>query len=214
MDRYKLKKNVKRRIGGFDVARIIVVSDNAFFKMGMELLVNEIRSVNNSHFDNIDFYSLTTKDSLLKETLNETPSAIIVDSNIITAYALYLCHRHKNIILLSSNELNVTNVKELFYGTNDFNMKVKIPSYALLTTLSSKEKRLCKYLFYGFRPKLIGMLLGISEKTVSSHKRNIMRKIGCSRVMDFNKALVLYNKMHNENSTIYLPINLSKEQCE
>lgn len=178
--------------------RFMVVSNNSYFKIGVALAVRNFNVAEGAgELRNVELYSLDSASSILNTIGTNSFIAMVIDGEIIDAYALYLCHTYNNIILVSSRELTMNRLKGILkLNPNACRDKFKPPFHILMTTLSSREKRLCRYLYHGYRPKLIGMLLGISEKTVSSHKKNIMRKIGCSCKMDFNKAIVMYSRFY------------------
>ena len=191
--------NVKKSsvsCGFIKKVRFIVVSNNSYFKTGVALAVRDFNVTEKAEETrSVELYSLDSASSILNTIEKNSFIAMVIDGEIIDAYALYICHAYKNIILVSSKELTMNRLKGILnLKPNACRDKFKPPCHVLMTTLSLREKRLCRYLYHGYRPKLIGMLLGISEKTVSSHKKNIMRKIGCSCKMDFNKAIVMYNR--------------------
>lgn len=59
--------------------------------------------------------------------------------------------------------------------------------------LSSRELLVLKYLSQGYRNKEIANILMISEKTVSTYKKRIMDKLGCSTI----SSLILFSHRNN-----------------
>lgn len=146
--------------------------------------------------------SIDYLDLYLYESLKNVHKLIfIVEHTLMPGVSLHLCHfSHGNIFVISANELNFDKIKQLlFMHSTKSEVHINTPNYSLLSRLTSREKRLCTYLYLGYKPKFIGLLLGISEKSVYGYKSRIMKKIGCSRKSEFNKAIVNYNLFCRNN---------------
>lgn len=59
-----------------------------------------------------------------------------------------------------------------------------------LTPLTDREKQIMRYLAAGHRQCDISKMLSISDKTVSGHKHNVMKKLGIQRSSDLNYWLL------------------------
>ena len=62
-----------------------------------------------------------------------------------------------------------------------------------IINLSAREKEVFPFLADGMSPRQIAKLLGISPKTVESHKYNIMEKLNVSSVADLTKIALRKN---------------------
>lgn len=71
--------------------------------------------------------------------------------------------------------------------------------------LSGTEYTVLRYCGKGLRPKEIAVVLGCSEKTVNTHCRNSMRKMGMSkRVELYQYATIIMNNDGSERATLCL----------
>jgi DNA-binding CsgD family transcriptional regulator len=59
-------------------------------------------------------------------------------------------------------------------------------------TLSEREREIVGYVSSGLSASEIAMLLSISEHTVKVHKKNILKKMGCSNTAQMTALASLY----------------------
>ncbi|OEE41661.1 response regulator transcription factor [Vibrio anguillarum] len=126
-------------------------------------------------------------------------------------------HTDQNYIIFSSmphslikEHLEKINIKVYISKQDDIsNIKTKLESYInshcdiyvdtssdaneLVNSLSAREILVLKYLAQGYRNKEIANLLILSEKTVSTYKKRLMDKLGCTSMSN----LILF--VHRNN---------------
>lgn len=81
------------------------------------------------------------------------------------------------------------NKTSLIYNNQQNSLNSENATY----NLSSRELLVLKYLSQGYRNKEIANILMISEKTVSTYKKRIMDKLGCSTI----SSLILFSHRNN-----------------
>ncbi|EGR0593649.1 LuxR C-terminal-related transcriptional regulator [Vibrio cholerae] len=126
-------------------------------------------------------------------------------------------HTDQNYIIFSSmphslikDHLEKINIKAYISKQDDIsNIKTKLESFInsycdtyidtssdvneLVNSLSAREILVLKYLVQGYRNKEIANLLILSEKTVSTYKKRLMDKLGCTSMSN----LILF--VHRNN---------------
>ena len=195
------------------IREVIIITDNIFLRHGVGIsidklyadLISETQSTsvvipvvkNYTIAQAID--SLEISFSNQKEKYERT--VVIVDRKVAMGFSLLLSHFKKdNIFVISSEDLSFEYLHTLVFDSlSRRDAGVNTPSYALLSRLNYREKRVCHYLYLGYKAKMIGLLLGINEKTVSGYKQRIMRKIGCAKKAEFNAAIINYNRFCKNN---------------
>ncbi|MGL5109830.1 MAG: response regulator transcription factor [Vibrio ordalii] len=107
---------------------------------------------------------------------------------------------HKiNMVKYISKQEDISNIKlkleSYIYGDHSKLTELQETSHLddLVTNLSSRELLVLKYLSQGYRNKEIAKMLIISEKTVSTYKKRLMDKLGCSSM----SSLILF--VHRSN---------------
>lgn len=194
--------------GGTDVSKqfnhkkimFYVISDDIYFKIGVAKCLRDIfTSSHSSNGVRVDFLktygvnqisSLQSDFILNKEFINT--NIIIVDKDIVNLISFIFSYKRLNqAFFVASDDITQINLKKIIESKKVLTVNNSIiPCFFLFGTLNQREKRICQYLYKGYSPKFIGLLLGIHPKTVSTYKTNIMKKIGCRNKSVFNKALI------------------------
>ncbi|WP_297198260.1 helix-turn-helix transcriptional regulator [uncultured Pluralibacter sp.] len=196
------------------IREVIVITDNIFFSHGVSVSIDKYYADLISDTQNtsvvipvvknytiaqaIDFLEISFSNQ--KEKYERT--VVIVDKKVAMGFSLLLSHfKKENIFVISSEDLSFEYLHTLVFDNPcRRDAGVNTPSYALLSRLNYREKRVCRYLYLGYKAKMIGLMLGINEKTVSGYKQRIMRKIGCTKKAEFNAAIINYNRFCKNTS--------------
>lgn len=179
-----------------------IISDNLYFKAGVTRFLTEYYcspiSSNNHCGVFIKTYNLNQVSSLRSDfVLNNDVinfNVVIVDKEFINSVSFIFSHEHLcQAFFVASDEFTQANLKKIIECKNPQTGKnTKMPCFILFGGLNQREKRVCQYLYKGYTPKFIGMMLGVHQKTISNYKTKIMKKTGCLNKADFNKALIDY----------------------
>lgn len=185
--------------------KFYVISNDSYFKLGVISYIESLgtpmlnegtkNSITVNTIDSIDLKKIT---KIVNAEDASSCNIFIADKNLKDTVSLFLSHE-KNCyaIFLSGSEVTKDCLKTITKSKNhQYGFRTPdLPSYTLLSGLNHREKRVCNYIYLGYSPKLIGMILGIHPKTVSGYKTRIMKKIGCKKKSDFNSAIINYNKL-------------------
>ncbi|WP_193138595.1 helix-turn-helix transcriptional regulator [Klebsiella aerogenes] len=178
-----------------------IMSDNSFFILGITRSVDVLTErlpvlVNNIHMNLYrsgqafalynDYFSMSCNQDCLR--------VIIADKDYLSVVALALSgDKIRSTLFIPSIQCTEECLKRIIeVKNNKFRYNSILPKFTLLGTISTREKRVCYYLYHGFSMKLIGTIMGIHPKTVSGYRSRIMRKIGCKSKGEFNKTLIKY----------------------
>lgn len=186
--------------------KIYIISHNSFFKMGIISFVENLynQRTNTDIINNITIDSLNLKEVTDLINKNDISSCVfIADKDIKDTLSLYLSYEMNcHATLFCSSDVTKDSLTAIIKSKNHLS-HCKIPTpprYTLLGGLSHREKRVCNYIYLGYSPKLIGLILGIHPKSVSGYKTRIMKKIGCIKKSDFNSAIISYNRLCKDES--------------
>ena len=207
-----MKKNVINITCDISI-EIIMITNNKFLALGVDAFLQQcdIGTCKERRYSTISeciFIVCDTQqaidfvDSSFHQRWNRIQKTIfIVDHDLMPGLSLHLCHlNHGNIFVISENEINFDKIQQLIFGDNIKRAAhIDTPTYSMLSQLTYREKRVCNYLYLGYKSKFIGLLLGINEKSVYGYKTRIMKKIGCRRKSDFNRAILNYNRFCRNN---------------
>lgn len=188
--------------------KLYIISDNAYFKIGVISFIENLynQMINSETANNITINSFSLKEVTDLINKNDISACIfIADRAIKDTLSLYLSYeRNCYATLFCSSDVTQDSLTDILKSKKHLShCKVPTPPrYTLLGGLSHREKRVCNYIYLGYSPKLIGLILGIHPKSVSGYKTRIMKKIGCIKKSDFNSALISYNRLCKDVSVI------------
>ncbi len=74
--------------------------------------------------------------------------------------------------------------------TDDYTRRIREHDHSAAAVLTPREREILQLLAEGNRPKQIARSLDVSVKTVSTHRRNVMRKIGAESLADLTKYAI------------------------
>lgn len=181
-----------------------IMSDNSFFIIGVSRSVDGLAErqpfmVNNINMSMYcsgqafalynDYFSIPRDQDCLK--------VIIADKDYLSVVALAISSdKVRDTLFIPSNQCTEECLKNIIeVKSNRYRYNCMLPKFTLLGSITSREKRVCYYLYHGFSMKLIGIIMGIHPKTVSGYRTRIMRKIGCKSKGDFNQTLIKYFRL-------------------
>lgn len=184
-----------------DVGAILfhIASDNSYFVEGIKFSLDKIkqqhRDIDFGHsFSNGTARSTLQITQMIREKAHHTLMVIIASSALLNMLSLSIdpAHREK-VIFVATSECNAAMLAQIVDSPyTSCAVRDRYFPQGILAPLSNREKRICYYLFCGYTPKMIGTILGINIKTVSSYRVSVMKKIGCTNKVDFYKILRVY----------------------
>lgn len=182
-----------------------VITNDNFFELGAEVNLQHILHSCLPMFEAFEVFDYTSYSSKIiltkiRETSGEFDLHIILtDNELIETISLTLCYHHiPNVVLMDINDLTYETLRLIKKNGIYINNPV-IPHKIIMSGLSNKEKRLCKYIYQGYNTKFIAILFGVNHKTISAYKTKVMSKIGCHNKIAFYKAILNYYKFNDEN---------------
>lgn len=176
-----------------------VASNNSFFIQGISC---GLRKLKQQHEDIRVDYTLSDGSArsilliadIIREKHHATLIVVIASAALLNMLALSIDHLYRErVIFIAASECRAALLTKI--ACSPENAWVKHEQYfpkGTQTALTNREKRICYYLFRGYTPKMIGAILGINIKTVSSHRVSVMRKIGCTNKIGLYKTLRFY----------------------
>ncbi|MFT2798250.1 helix-turn-helix transcriptional regulator [Serratia sp. N21D137] len=180
-----------------------IVTDNMYFSLGVvkyiENILNKISPRKLNAGISIQCYLsgkvLSVYEDIHRNAhLRKTSHVIIADKDFIRMLGLGINEEiSRSVSFISCEDCNLSYFEKMLKSNNaTHSQQVSVQEHSSFWILNQREKRICFYLYNGFTPTFIGSLLGINSKTVSYYRMRIMKKIGCERKGDFNKALINY----------------------
>jgi DNA-binding CsgD family transcriptional regulator len=180
-----------------------IVTDNMYFSLGfVKYLENTISKVSPRKINtgiSIQCYLsgkvLSVYEDIHRNAyLRKTSHVIIADKDFLHMLGLGINESiSRSVSFISSDDCNLSYFEKILNLHNPaHSQQVRARELSSFWSLNQREKRICFYLYNGFTPAFIGSLMGINSKTVSYYRMRIMKKIGCERKGDFNKALINY----------------------
>lgn len=166
---------------------------------GKSIKVNITKNLLYKHTADVVFLSAGAADGTISHELYQrffSPGQcvfIIEESNPLLASSdVHIGERIRSI----SRKLNIGSILSLLEGmltaTPQAVEQAPAPSSWRLNnnTLSAREYEVMRYMSLGINPGAIGRYLQISEKTVSAHKRTVMRKLNLIKNVELNYWLL------------------------
>ncbi|WP_440515010.1 helix-turn-helix transcriptional regulator [Serratia sarumanii] len=163
-------------------------STNKFFSLGFceilkstgmniaELNKNNLKKAIHSKEKTVFFLHITSADEL-----NHLPKEIFSHSQIVP---IIESKRGKENIYLVNNGILSAKI-DVNFLKKFINCVIYRNEHKKSVTLTSIENRVLAYLTEGVSPQQISKRMGISVKTISSHKRNALSKYGFSEVSTY-----------------------------
>ena len=139
--------------------------------------------------------------------LKKTPVFIIANQNFSICFQDYLRLGVKGIVLNNASPEELLNaIKKVCKGTDHFPVRnldkfgvsetLTTPELELIAakkSLTDREYMILRHISSGMSYKQIGQKLYISPRTVESHKRNILAKLGLKTTAELIKYSMQYN---------------------
>lgn len=183
----------------FEEISFHIASDNSYFVKGVSFSLHKLKQ----QHKHISFEHTLSDGSarsvllitkMIREKKRHILMVIIASAALLNILSLSIEQRYMDkVVFVAVSECNtdvlaqITDVPDNVWAIRD-----KYFPKGMLTALSNREKRVCYYIFCGYTPKMIGVILGINTKTVSSHRVSVMKKIGCANKVDFYNVLRAY----------------------
>ncbi|CAI1805698.1 Transcriptional regulatory protein uhpA [Serratia fonticola] len=176
-----------------------VASNNSFFIQGISCGLLKLKL---QHEDIRLDYTLSDGSArsilLIADIIRDKHHAqlivVIASAALLNMLSLSIGHLYrKRVIFIVASKCRAALLTQIACSPD--NAWVKHEQYfpkGTQAALTNREKRVCYYLFRGYTPKMIGAILGINIKTVSSHRNSVMRKIGCANKIGLYKTLHYY----------------------
>lgn len=184
-----------------DIKQILfhIASDNSYFVEG---IISSLQNLKQQH-SHIEFAHTVSSDCvrsalMITEMIRARKSGalmvVIASAALLNMLLLSIDHHYMDkVVFVATSECNAAVLAQITESPHSsWGVHEKYFPKGALAALSNREKRICYYLFRGYTPKMIGAILGINIKTVSSHRVSVMKKIGCSNKIDFYKTLKIY----------------------
>lgn len=176
-----------------------IASDNSYFVEGIIFSLHKLKQ-QHSHIDfehtisNGSARSALMLTEVIREKQHDTLMVVIASAAMLNMLSLSIDHRYMDrVIFVATSECNAAVLAQITDAPHStWAIRDKYFPKGTLAGLSNREKRICYYLFRGYTPKMIGTILGINVKTVSSHRVSVMKKIGCTNKISFYKTLKVY----------------------
>lgn len=186
---------------GDDIEQISfhIASDNSYFIKGIIFSLHKLKQ-QHSHVNfehtvlNGSARSALMLTEIIRERKHGSLMVIIASVALLNMLSLSSDHRYMDkVVFIATSECNTAVLVQIADSPNDILVfRDKYFPKGPLAELSDREKCICYYLFRGHTPKIIGAILGINTKTVSSHRLSGMKKIGCTNKSDFYNILSVY----------------------
>ncbi|WP_411753388.1 helix-turn-helix transcriptional regulator [Serratia sp. (in: enterobacteria)] len=174
-------------------------SNNSYFLQGVKCSLLKLQQ----QYGNIALEHTTSDGSarsalliseMMREKKSRTLMVVIASTALLNILSLSMEQRYRDrVVFISTNECCTSLLTQIVDSPNTtWARRDKFIPKGTLAALSNREKRVCYYLFRGYTPKMIGAILGINIKTVSSHRVSVMKKIGCTNKIGLYKTLRVY----------------------
>lgn len=161
------------------VINIIINDDNRFFSAGLKSSLNKYAQVNNK------VLCFLNQDAIAR------PDVIFVSSRRSAAHgnggAPVVMIKERPIISHEASRVlyRTDSLDKLFVLLSEILSDIRATSRFEYQPLTRRERQVVNYLRNGFDQSQTARLLGVSVKTVHSHKRSVMRKLMLSRNHEF-----------------------------
>ncbi|MBC3253038.1 hypothetical protein BFS14_17770 [Serratia fonticola] len=187
--------------------KINIITDNNYFFLGLQEKIkndkNEIRKVEpKTLFEEtkdeirkadvfifyISYYSVEL--SYLISTEQLTGQLIFIPTNNKVRFNFAF----KKQCFLDAN----TDAEGILKKIKEGQQKGKLPEPPIKSSLTSREKTILLHTISGMNPQSIGRFLKISIKTVYSHRRNALHKLGGRNIFDIwpiREKIILYESI-------------------
>ena len=175
-----------------------ISSNNNFFLQGIRYSLLKLQQQSHITFEHTISDGSARSGLLISEMIREKESrtlmVVIASAALLNILSLSVEHRYRDrVVFIATNECCSALLAQIADSPNTtWAKRDKFIPKGTLAALSNREKRICYYLFRGYTPKMIGAILGINIKTVSSHRVSVMRKIGCTNKIGLYKTLRVY----------------------
>lgn len=176
-----------------------IITSNKFFELGAWLKIQHFISSNLFSDDCVHLHQKPIDViSGMYDASNEGElNIILTDDMMIETLALMLCDLNiKNTRLVDIEYISckilrsLINNDDLIYQDKYFTLHIKVVS-----GLSNRERKICKFLYYGMNSKLIASIFGVGPKTISAYINNIITKTGCRNKIHLYKAILRYHRL-------------------
>lgn len=164
---------------GFMIVSDSIISNDNFFSQGLIHLLGRRFIEDFFLIIDLDFNELDS----ISEMFNTEKKIIVFTSKNISSF------NHEFIFNINILDKRCSAKEILKYFTT--HRLTNEPYVELL--LTRRERQMLKILLSGEKISLIAKKLGVSRKTIYSHRRSMMSKLGCKNRIDFYK-LCLDNK--------------------
>jgi DNA-binding CsgD family transcriptional regulator len=176
-----------------------ISSNNSYFLQGIRCSLLKLQQ-QHSHiaFEQTISDGSARSALLISEMIREKKSralmVVIASTALLNILSLSIEQRYRErVVFIATNECCTALLTQIADSPNTtWARREKFIPEGTLAALSNREKRICYYLFRGYTPKMIGAILGINIKTVSSHRVSVMKKIGCTNKIGLYKTLRVY----------------------
>jgi DNA-binding NarL/FixJ family response regulator len=198
--------------------RIIHIDDHLLFAEGIKLLFEGHEKYQlQKHFDNSkdahSFCLTSTPDLILMDYYLPEGNGLDAAENFLKLYPkpkiIFLSMVNDYFIMQSASTKGINGflsknighealfsaIESVLYGKNWFkNLDTENNNNkGLLHLLSNREKQIAKLVAQGFSTAKIANALFISELTVSTHRKNILRKLNLENSVQLGNYLHLFN---------------------
>ncbi|MEB7886673.1 helix-turn-helix transcriptional regulator [Serratia fonticola] len=176
-----------------------IASDNSYFVEGITFSLHKLKQ-QYSHIDlensisNGSVRSIAMITEMIRERKYETLMVVIASTALLNMLSLSIDPLYMDrVVFVAASECNAAVLAQIIDSPHrTWAIRDKFFPQGMLAVLSHREKRICYYLFRGYTLKMVGTILGINIKTVSSYRVSVMKKIGCNNKVDLYKELKNY----------------------
>jgi DNA-binding CsgD family transcriptional regulator len=176
-----------------------IASNNSYFRQGVATILNQLQEENKDITLDYSLSDGSAQSALLvseviKEKDNATLMVVISGPILLDILSLSTLRISRDkLIFITLDECNEKILSEIYMNHERTLSKYRASTRTgTMSSLNNREKRICYYIFHGYTPKMIGLILGINIKTVSGYRISSMRKIGCSNKINLYKTLNMY----------------------
>lgn len=167
------------------VINIIIDDDNRYFSAGLKSSLNQYAQANNK------VLCFLNQDAIIR------PDVMFVSSRRIAQRWRSVAHEDgcTSVVMIKERPIISDEASRVLYRTDSldklFVLLAKILSDSRATTrfvyqpLTRRERQVVNYLRRGFDQSQTARVMGVSVKTVHSHKRSVMGKLMLNRSHDF-----------------------------
>ncbi|WP_395313730.1 LuxR C-terminal-related transcriptional regulator [Enterobacter sp. ECC-219] len=176
--------------------RVVILDEDEFFKAGLKMALSAYLEFRNWKADFSYEYNPGKGIDILFESIYRGTAMHCLNSGV--PYCFILADRQCTHLGKIKNDIKEINIIYRHYpviavlqfiGNTLF--PAQKPSEQMKTTrflrhqpLTHREREVLQYLRQGKNPAAVAAIMGISERTVSTHKRAAMRKLNFSRMIE------------------------------